>query len=104
MLFSQVNKEMNTPFKDVRSMESEILEKFFREEVEVQDNDEDSYADIKIPSFKNGRPGRFIHDYKNNQTTIVDEAAKRCFVYPLDYETTMPPKSIIDVFSKMQSG
>lgn len=81
-----------------------IQEKFFKEEVEIKDDDEDSYADIKVPDFKDGRSGRFIHDYKNNQTTIVDEEAKRCFVYPLDYETTMPPQSIADMFMKMQTG
>lgn len=98
--------------KDIRSMESEIgmldeksiREKWFKEEVEVQNDDADSYADIKIPDFKDGRRGRFIHDFKNNLTTIVDEETKRCFVYPLDYETTMPPQSIIDIFTKMQSG
>lgn len=98
------SREFEKPLKDVRTLESEIQEKFFREDIEIQDDEEDSYADIKIPDFKDGRRGRFIHDYKNNQTTIVDEDANRCFIYPLDYETTMPPKSIIDVFTKMQTG
>jgi integral membrane protein 2B len=110
--FSQINREFDVPLKDIRSMESEIQslddksvqEKFFRDEIEIQDDDDESYADIKIPDFRDGRRGRFIHDFKNNQTTIVDEDSKRCFVYPLDYETTMPPKSIIDVFIKMQTG
>lgn len=76
----------------------------FLQKVEVKDDDKESYADIKIPDFKDGRQGRFIHDFKNNQTTIVDESAKRCFIYPLDYATTLPPKSMADVFVKMQTG
>lgn len=111
-MLEKFQREFNDPMKEIRSMESEISSldsdtiqnKWFKEEVEIKDDDEDSYADIKIPDFKEGRRGRFIHDYKNNQTTIVDETAKRCFVYPLDYETTLPPQSMADVFVKMQTG
>lgn len=109
---NQINRDLDNPLKDLRSMESElgaidekaVQDKWFREDVEIQDDDDASFADIKIPDFRDGRRGRFIHDYKYNQTTIVDEDAKRCFIYPLDYETTMPPKSMIDVFVKMQTG
>lgn len=111
-MLERFQREFNDPMKEIRSMESEISSldsdtiqrKWFREEVEVKDDDSDSYADIKIPDFKEGRQGRFIHDYKNNLTTIVDVSANRCFIYPLDYETTLPPQSIADVFVKMQSG
>lgn len=90
---------------EISSLDSDAIQKnWFKEEVEIKDNSQESYADIKIPDFKEGRSGRFIHDFKNNQTTIVDESAKRCFVYPLDYETTLPPQSMADVFVKMQSG
>jgi len=103
---------MEDPMKQIRSMESslakinpeDIRTKFFREEAEIRDDADESYADIKIPDFRDGRRGRFIHDYKNNQTTIVDEGAHRCFVYPLDFTTTMPPSSMMDVFMKMSSG
>lgn len=111
-MLQKFQREFNDPMKDIRTMESEISsldsdtiqKKWFREEVEVKDDDSDSYADIKIPDFRDGRRGRFIHDYKNNQTTIVDETGNRCFIYPLDYTTTLPPKSIEDVFLKMQTG
>lgn len=107
-MLERFQREFNEPMKEIRSMESEISSlnpemiknNWFKEEVEVSDD----FADIKIPDFKDGRQGRFIHDYKNNQTTIVDESAKRCFIYPLDYETTLPPKSMADVFYKMQTG
>lgn len=111
-MLERFQREFNDPMKEIRSMESEIgslnpemiKNNWFKEEVEVKDDDIESYADIKIPDFKDGRQGRFIHDYKNNLTTIVDESAKRCFIYPLDYETTLPPKSMADVFFKMQTG
>lgn len=111
-MLEKFQREFNDPMKEIRSMESEISsldsdtiqKKWFKEELEVRDDEDESFADIKIPDFKDGRRGRFIHDYKNNQTTIIDESAKRCFVYPLDYETTLPPKSMVEVFMKMQSG
>jgi integral membrane protein 2B len=108
-IMAQFNREMEDPMRQLRAMESSldadtIKNKFFKEEVDVKDDDEDSYADIKIPDFRDGRRGRFIHDYKSNQTTIIDEDAKRCFVYPLDYETTVPPKSMLDIILKMQTG
>jgi integral membrane protein 2B len=111
-MLERFQREFNDPMKEIRSMESEISSlnpemiknNWFKEEVEVKDDDKESYADIKIPDFKDGRQGRFIHDFKNNQTTIVDESAKRCFIYPLDYATTLPPKSMADVFVKMQTG
>lgn len=107
-----MRNNFNNQLKDIRDMETEIgslddeaiHEKFFKEEVLIKDDDEDSYSDVKIPDFKDGRSGRFIHDFKENQTTIIDEKANRCFVYPIDYETTMPPKSFMDMFIKMQTG
>lgn len=101
---------MEDPMREIRRMESQmsdmdtIRNRFFREDVEIKDDDDESYADIKIPDFRDGRSGRFVHDYKNNQTTIVDEDANRCFVYPLDYTTTLPPTSFFDAMIKMQSG
>jgi integral membrane protein 2B len=111
-IMAQFHEDMEEPMKEIRQMEADmprldedsIRNRFFREEFELKDDDEDSYADIKIPDFRDGRRGRFIHDYKNNQTTIVDEEAKRCFVYPLDYTTTLAPKSMLDVIIKMQTG
>lgn len=111
-MLERFQREFNDPMKEIRSMESEISslnsdtikEKWFKEEVEFKDDETDSYTDIKIPDFKDGRRGRFIHDFKNNQTTIVDESANRCFIYPLDYETTLPPTNMADVFIKMQTG
>lgn len=110
-LMAQFNREMmEDPMREIRRMETEMSDvdtlknRFFREDIEIKDDDDDSYADINIPDFRDGRSGRFIHDFKNNQTTIVDENAKRCFVYPLDFTTTLPPKSMLDAIIKMQSG
>lgn len=57
-----------------------------------------------MPDFRDGRVGRFIHDFNDNQTAIIDESAKRCFVLPLDREVILPPKSLADLVLKMYSG
>lgn len=57
-----------------------------------------------MPDFQDGRVGRFLHDFKGNQTAIIDESSKRCFVMPLDREAVLPPKSLADVILKMYMG
>uniref|UniRef100_W8B072 Integral membrane protein 2 n=1 Tax=Ceratitis capitata TaxID=7213 RepID=W8B072_CERCA len=77
---------------------------FFREEIEMDMSDNESYAKIDVPDFKDGRRGRFMHDFKENQSAIIDTTTRRCFIMPLDRETTLPPKSFIDLMQKMSSG
>lgn len=67
-------------------------------------NDDDEYSNIYVPEFRDGRVGRFIHDFKNNQTGIVDETKRRCFVMPLDRTVTVPPKSMADLIQKLYAG
>lgn len=77
---------------------------FFREEIEMDMSDDESYTKINVPDFKDGRHGRFMHDFKENQSAIIDTTANRCFIMPLDRNTTLPPKSFIDLMEKMGSG
>jgi integral membrane protein 2B len=100
------------PRNEIRNREAKFTEfdpekiqnKWFKETMEIKDDDDESYTDIKIPDFKDGRQGRFIHDFKKNQTTIIDESVSRCFVYPLDYTSTLPPRNMIDMMIKLHSG
>lgn len=80
------------------------LDEYFREEIEMDSTDDEGFAKINVPEFKDGRRGRFMHDFKENQSAIVDTSANRCFIMPLDRETTLPPKSFIDLMQKMGSG
>lgn len=66
--------------------------------------EDNSYAKINVPDFRDGRVGRFLHDFKGNQTAIIDESTKRCFVMPLDRNAILPPKSLADVILKMYMG
>lgn len=77
---------------------------FFREEFDLDLTEDDAYAKITVPDFRDGRVGRFLHDFKHNQTAIIDESARRCFVMPLDRNAILPPKSLADVIMKMYMG
>lgn len=77
---------------------------FFHEEIEIDLAEEDQYAKIDVPDFKDGRRGRFMHDFKENQSAIIDTTANRCFIMPLDRDTTLPPKSFLDLMEKMRTG
>jgi len=77
--------------------------KFFREDVEL-DLENGKYSKVEVPDFKNGRMGRFIHEFDSNKTAIVDQTMKRCFIMPLDRERVLPPKSMFDMIQKMWQG
>lgn len=77
---------------------------YFREEFELGLSDEENYSKIDVPLFRGQRPARFLHDFKFNQSGIIDGAAGRCFIMPLDRETVLPPQSLRDLIQKMQLG
>uniref|UniRef100_A0A182Q5W9 Integral membrane protein 2 n=1 Tax=Anopheles farauti TaxID=69004 RepID=A0A182Q5W9_9DIPT len=79
-------------------------DEFFREEFELGLSDEENYSKIDVPVFRGQRPARFLHDFTFNQSGIIDTAARRCFVMPLDHETVLPPQSMRDLIQKMQMG
>lgn len=81
-----------------------VNDNFFREEIELNSGDDDGYAKIDVPDFKDGRHGRFMHDFKENQSAIIDTTTNRCFIMPLDRDTTLPPSSFVDLMQKMGSG
>lgn len=71
---------------------------------ELDLSDDESSAKINVPDFKDGRRGRFIHDFKQNQSGIIDSEGGRCFIMPLDRQTVLPPKSLYDLLTKMWDG
>ncbi|CAH0556542.1 unnamed protein product [Brassicogethes aeneus] len=79
---------------------AEFKSPYFQEEFEIDDD----YEKIDVPDFKNGRNGRFIHDFNTNTTGIIDITGNRCFVMPLNRENVLPPKSLFDLIHKMWDG
>ncbi|XP_060518831.1 uncharacterized protein LOC132697385 [Cylas formicarius] len=75
---------------------------FFQENFEI--DDDKKYEKIDVPDFRNGRNGRFIHDFNTNITGIIDVTGQRCFVMPLNRGNVLPPKSLFDLVHKMWEG
>lgn len=81
-----------------------MSDNFFREEFELGLDDDENYSKITVPDFRDGRRGRFLHDFKYNQSSIIDGDAQRCFIMPLDRDTVLPPQSLYDLVTKMWNG
>lgn len=79
-----------------------IRNKFFHEEFDLDANE--NVNQITVPEFRDGRSGRFLHDFQNNESAIIDHDARRCFIMPLDRENILPPQSLTDLIQKMFRG
>lgn len=88
----------------VEDTDKEVTDQFFKEEFELGLSDDDNYSKINVPVFRGQRQGRFLHDFKYNQSGIIDKENGRCFLMPLDRETVLPPKSLRDLIEKMWNG
>ncbi|CAG9766564.1 unnamed protein product [Ceutorhynchus assimilis] len=75
---------------------------FFQENFQIDASNK--YEKIDVPDFRNGRNGRFIHDFNTNYTGIIDVTGGRCFVMPLNRGNVLPPSSLFDLVHKMWDG
>jgi integral membrane protein 2B len=99
-----IDADMETDVaNEVRKEQRNIQDKYFRE-VFVLDLEDESFADIQVPDFRDGRRGRYLHDFKYNQSAIIDAKAKHCFIMDLDRNTVAQPRDLFDIISKMYSG
>ncbi|XP_050513508.1 integral membrane protein 2C isoform X2 [Diabrotica virgifera virgifera] len=90
------------PMNDDDTDFKHIFKDYFQENFEIS-NDE-KYEKIDVPDFRDGRSGRFIHDFNTNTTGIIDITGRRCFVMPLNRDNVLPPKSLFDLIHKMWEG
>lgn len=77
---------------------------FFKEEFEMDLSDDQTYTKIDVPDFRDGRSGRFLHEFKYNQSLIMDKDNRRCFVMELDRTRILQPQSMYDLMNKMWNG
>lgn len=82
---------------------SAFLEHFDLDQDE-DDADDEGFSRVTVPTFRDGRSGRFLHDFKYNQSLIVDKAEANCFIMPLDRETVLKPRNMQDLIVKMNEG
>ncbi|CAG9813982.1 unnamed protein product [Phaedon cochleariae] len=79
-----------------------VLSDYFQENFEI--DEDERYEKIDVPDFRDGRSGRFVHDFNSNTTGIIDASGGRCFVMPLNRDNVLPPKSMLDLVQKMWAG
>lgn len=110
-LNSQIQRLLNPYQNDLTEIENrmeetekEVSDQFFKEEFELGLSAEENYSKINVPVFRGQRQGRFLHDFKYNQSGIIDKDNGRCFLMPLDRDTVLPPKSLRDLIEKMWNG
>lgn len=65
------------------------------------DLDLEEFESLQLPEISHGR---YLHDFKVNKTAIIDPDGKRCFVMPLNREEISPPRSLMDIISKLKNG
>ncbi|CAI9726751.1 Hypothetical predicted protein [Octopus vulgaris] len=74
---------------------------FFEENVEVIDN---YFERVEIPKFDDCKDAVIFHDFERNFTTIVDKDIKKCFVMKLNQSVIAPPKNLLDLLTKLNTG
>ncbi|CAO1356339.1 unnamed protein product [Diamesa tonsa] len=99
---SELVQEFDNERMRMRQYEARITEmirpKVFLEKLSIEDGD---LVKLDVPDFKDGRSGSFVHDFRHNESVIIDSDGKRCLLYPLDRESVMPPKDMFDALIKM---
>lgn len=103
-LFNPVQTELQKMEERIEDSDKEWTDQFFKEEFELGLSDDENYSKIDVPVFRGQRQGRFLHDFKFNQSGIIDKDNGRCFLMTLDRETVLPPKSLRDLIEKMWNG
>nr|CAD7570319.1 unnamed protein product [Timema californicum] len=88
---------------DEINLDKNIPPEFFEEKFEI-DLENENFEKIDVPDFRDGRRGRFIHDFNSNKTGIIDLDGQRCFVMPLNRNRVLPPRSLFDLIKKMWDG
>ncbi|XP_058814246.1 uncharacterized protein LOC131678252 [Topomyia yanbarensis] len=102
--FAPFQKEFNEMETRLEEAEKDVSEQFFKEEFELGLSDDENYSKIDVPVFRGQRQGRFLHDFRFNQSGIIDKDSGRCFLMTLDRDTVLPPKSLRDLIEKMWNG
>ncbi len=61
----------------------------------------EEFEEFQMPQISHGR---YLHDFKVNQTAIIDPDGDRCFVMPLDQEEVPKPRSFYEIIRNLRDG
>jgi len=103
----EMNQEayMNLMTESDRQQNSEIqlvpeFKNLFEFDFDV-DVEEENYEMIELPEIFFGR---YMHDFKENLTVIIDSLRNHCYVFNLDRTLIPPPRNMFDMIQKMRHG
>lgn len=65
------------------------------------DVEEENYEVMELPEIF---LGRYMHDFKENLTVIIDQLRERCYILALDRTLVPPPRNMFDMILKMKQG
>ncbi|OWF39197.1 integral membrane protein 2B-like [Mizuhopecten yessoensis] len=71
------------------------------EEIEVTDN---IFERISMPQIDDILKSLILHDFERNKSAIVDYHDRVCYVMNLNRNEVSPPKNLIDLLNKINSG
>ncbi|XP_013364285.1 PREDICTED: integral membrane protein 2A isoform X2 [Chinchilla lanigera] len=73
------------------------------EEADIREDDNIAIIDVTVPSFSDSDPAAIIHDFEKGMTAYLDMLLGNCFLMPLNTSIVMPPKNLVELFSKLAS-
>ncbi|XP_023349742.1 uncharacterized protein LOC111718396 [Eurytemora carolleeae] len=65
------------------------------------DVEEENYEVVELPELF---MGRYMHDFQENYTVIIDSLRDRCYILDLDRTLVPPPRDMFDMIEKMKRG
>jgi len=65
------------------------------------DVEEENYEVLEMPELF---LGRYMHDFSENKTVIIDSIRDRCYIMQLDRNRIPPPRNIFDIINKIRQG
>jgi integral membrane protein 2B len=65
------------------------------------DLNEENYEVVELPELF---MGRYMHDFQENRTVIIDTLRDRCYILNLDRTLIPPPRNMFDMIEKMKNG
>ncbi|XP_034957962.2 integral membrane protein 2A [Zootoca vivipara] len=74
------------------------------EEADIREDDNIAIIQVPVPKFSDSDPAAIVHDFERLLTAYLDLQLGNCYVIPLNTSIVMPPRNLMDLFSKLTTG
>ncbi|CAI5793769.1 Integral membrane protein 2 [Podarcis lilfordi] len=71
------------------------------EEADIREDDNIAIIQVPVPKFSDSDPAAIVHDFERLLTAYLDLQLGNCYVIPLNTSIVMPPRNLMDLFSKL---